>query len=105
MLLEQGTTTSITIGFFIILSIVFIYLILLFTKRKNKGLLWFIPQLAMLILCFYFFISLINTLTTVPTAMLSEENSLLIGCLSISWALSMLFMILGITSITKNKAK
>ena len=105
MLLEQGTTTLIILGFFIILSIVFIWLILLFNKNNNRGLLWFIPQLAMLILCLYFFISLINTSATVPTAMLSEENSLLIGCLGISWALSMLFMILGITSITKNKDK
>ena len=105
MLLEQGTTTFLLLVFFIVLSIITLWVILLFTKSKNKGLLWFIPQLTMLILCFYFFISLINTHTTVPTAMLSEENSLLIGYLGISWSLSMLFMILGITSITKNKAK
>ena len=105
MLLEQGTITFLLFGFFIVLSIVTLWLILLFIKSKNKGLLWFIPQLGMLILCLYFFISLINTSDTVPTAMLSEENSLLIGYLGISWALSMLFMVLGITSIIKNKAK
>jgi hypothetical protein len=35
--------------------------------------------------------------------MLSEENSLTIELLSISWALSMIFMTIGIISIVRNK--
>jgi hypothetical protein len=37
--------------------------------------------------------------------MLSEENSLMVGAIGISWALSMIFMMLGITVSVKNKSK
>mgnify|MGYP007128484525 CR=1 FL=1 len=102
MQLEQGVETLLLFGFSIILVIVAIFIFFLFFKYKNKGLLWFIPQLLLLCLCCYLFLLLTKNKSFVSHAMLSEENSLIIGYLGISWALSMFFMILGISSILKH---
>ena len=105
MALEQETKGLIMLGFIIILAIVAVSIILLWNKTKNQGLLWFLPQLVMLSLCLYLFIKLINNEKTVSPIMLSEENSLIIGFMGISWALSMIFMTIGITMSIKNKSK
>jgi hypothetical protein len=57
----------------------------------------------MLSICLLFFLQLINNQNTVPIVMLSEENSLTIELLSISWALSMIFMTIGLISAVRNK--
>ena len=78
---------------------------LLFLKTKNKGLLWFIPQLLMLILCLYFFLRITDNVALVSSAMLSEENSLMVGLLGLSWGFSMIFMVIGIFKSLSNKSK
>jgi len=103
MLLEQEIKGLIILGFIIIILIVFISILLLWKKTRNRGLLWFIPQLATLSLCLNLFLKLINNQITVPPVMLSEENSLMVGFIGISWGLSMIFMTLGITVSIKNK--
>lgn len=105
MALEQETKGLIMLGFIIILAIVAVSIFLLWKKTKNRGLLWFLPQLLMLSSCLYLFIKLINNERTVSSVMLSEENSLLVGSMGISWALSMIFMTIGITITLKNKSK
>ena len=105
MALEQETKGLIMLGFIIILVIVAVSIFLLWNKTKNRGLLWFLPQLVMLSLCLYLFIALINNEKTVSPVMLSEENSLIVGFMSISWGLSMIFMTIGITMSIKNKSK
>lgn len=105
MLLEQETKGLVILGFVITVLIVSICILLLWNKTKNKGLCWFLPQLVMLSLCVYFFLELINNQITVATAMLSEENSLMVGFIGISWALSMIFMIFGIVATIKYKSK
>jgi hypothetical protein len=57
----------------------------------------------MLSICLLFFLQLINNQNTVPIVMLSEENSLTIELLSISCALSMIFMTIGLISAVRNK--
>jgi len=103
--LEQETKGLIMLGFIIILAIVAVSIILLWNKTKNQGLLWFLPQLVMLSLCLYLFIKLINNEKMVSPVMLSEENSLIVGFMGISWTLSMIFMTIGITMSIKNKSK
>jgi hypothetical protein len=103
--LEQETKGLIMLGFIITLAIVAVSIILLWNKTKNQGLLWFLPQLVMLSLCLHLFIKLINNEKTVSPVMLSEENSLIVGFMGISWALSMIFMMIGITMSIKNKSK
>lgn len=105
MLLEQETKGLIIFGIIIIVIIVAISILLLWNKTRNKGLLWFLPQLVMLSLCLYFFLQLVNNQVTVSPVMLSEENSLMVGFIGISWALSMVFMTLGIIVSVKNKSK
>ena len=96
MALEQEIKGILVFGFTLILSLVGISIFILWNKTKNKGLLWFIPQLLMLILCLYFFVNLINNASSVSIAMISEENSLMMGLIGISWALSMIFMTIGL---------
>lgn len=105
MLLEQETKWLVIFGFIIIVIIVAVSILSLWIKTKNKGLLWFMPQLVMLSLCLYFFLQLVNNQVTVSQVMLSEENSLMVGFIGISWSLSMVFMTLGITVSVKNKSK
>lgn len=105
MLLEQETKGLVILGFIIIVIIVAISILLLWNKTRNRGLLWFLPQLMMLSLCLYFFLKLVNNQVTVSPVMLSEENSLMVGAIGISWALSMIFMVIGVTVSIKNKSK
>ncbi|MFU7517549.1 hypothetical protein [Clostridium sp. HCS.1] len=105
MAIEQGTKSLLVFGFIIVVVIVALCICLLWKKTKNNGLLWFIPQLVMLSLCLILFIRLINNQRTISPAMLSEENSLFIGLIAISWALSMLLMSIGIIVSFKNKKR
>jgi hypothetical protein len=103
MLVEQETTSLIIFGFTFVIIIVAISIFVLWKKTKNRGLLWFIPQLIMLTICLLLFLQLIHNQNTVPAVMLSEENSLTIGLMGISWALSMIFMTVGIIVAFRNK--
>lgn len=105
MSLEQEAKGLVILGFMIIVGIVAVSILLLWNKTKNRGLLWFFPQLMMLSLCLYFFLKLVNNQATVSPAMLSEENSLMLGYIGISWAVSMIFMLLGIISTVKKNIK
>lgn len=105
MLLEQETQGLVILGFIIIVIIVAISILLLWKKTKNRGLLWFLPQLVMLSLCLHLFLQLANNQVTVSPVMLSEENSLMVGFIGVSWALSMVFMTLGIIASVNNKSK
>lgn len=105
MLLEQETKALVVFGFVIILIIVASSILLLWNKTRNKGLFWFIPQLMMLSLCLYLFLQLVNNQVKISPVMLSEENSLMVGLIGLSWALSMIFMMLGISmSVKKNSS-
>ncbi len=104
MLLEQETKALVVFGFVIILIIVASSILLLWNKTRNKGLFWFIPQLMMLSLCLYLFLKLVNNQVNISPIMLSEENSLMVGLIGLSWALSMVFMMLGISLSVKKSS-
>jgi hypothetical protein len=103
MLVEQETTSLIIFGFTFVIVIVAISIFVLWEKTKNRGLLWFIPQLIMQGICLLLFLKLIHNQNSVPAVMLSEENSLTIGLMGISWALSMIFMAVGVIVAVRNK--
>lgn len=105
MAMEQETESLIIFGFIIVLVIVAICIGLLWRKTRSNGLFWFIPQLGMLSLCLLLFIKLINNQANTPAPMLSEENSLTIGLMGVSWALSMGFMTIGISTSFKPKTR
>lgn len=105
MPLEQESKGLVILGFIIIVTIVAVSILLLWNKTRNRGLLWFLPQIVMLSLCLYFFLRLVNNQVRVSPVMLSEENSLMVGAIGISWALSMIFMAIGVTVSVKNKSK
>jgi hypothetical protein len=105
MATEQEVKALVVIGFMLVLVLVAVPIYSLWNKTGNRGLLWFIPQFGMLFICLVLFIQLINNQRTVPSAMLSEENSLTIGLMGISWALSMVFMTIGTIRIVKYKTR
>lgn len=105
MPLEQEIKVLVMLGFIITVVIVAASIFFLWNKTKNNGLLWFFPQLVMLSLCLHFFLNLANNQVTAPPVMLSEENSLMVGIIGVCWALSMIFMMIGVTVSIKNKSK
>ncbi len=105
MPVEQEVKGLIIAGFIIVIAIIGLFLGKLWKMTKNRGLLWFIPQLVMLSLSMFFFLQLIDNQVNVPSAMLAEENSLTVGLLSIAWGLSMIFMMLGIIGSVKGNIK
>ena len=96
MVLEEGTGRLVIFGFVILMIIFSVWLLLLWKRRRNKGFIWFIPQGGMLILAFSMLRRLINNYQTVPSTMLSEENTLTLGFMGLSFAASLIFMLVGI---------
>lgn len=105
MVLEQETNVLIIIGFVVILAMFAASIFLLWSKTRNRGLLWFLPQMALLALCLIFFLRLIDNAKSVSAVMLSEENSLMVAYMGISWGFSMIFMVIAITKSLKNCVK
>lgn len=105
MILEEGTKLLVAVGVILTLGIYLGFVLILYLRTKNKGLLWFTPQSLMLGLGLYFFNRLIDNHLTVPTAILSEENTLMLGLMVLSFIISMIFMIIGILRILKNERK
>lgn len=104
MPVEQETSSLILFGFILVMIIVALSLFLLWKKTRNRGLIWFIPQFVLLLICLLLFLRLTDNVNEVPAVMLSEENSLMIGLMGISWALSMIFMAAGIIVAVRNKS-
>jgi amino acid transporter len=105
MVLEQEIKVLVILGFSVVLAIVAAAIFMLWRKTRNRGLLWFLPQLALLALCLVFFLRLIDNANSVPDVMLSEENSLMVGLMGSAWCLSMIVMVIGIIRSLKNGRK
>jgi hypothetical protein len=105
MALEQEIKVLFLLGFVLIMAIVTFSIFLLWRKSRNPGLIWFIPQLALLSLCILFFKKLIDNARPVPAVMLSEENSLMVAYMGVSWGFSMIFMVIAITKSLKKCLK
>ncbi len=103
MPLEQEASGLILAGFVFIIAATSISLWILWRRSGNKGLLWFLPQLVMLSVSMFFFMQLINNEVNIPSVMLSEENTLTVGMMCISWCLSMIFMVVGISGCINRK--
>ena len=103
MAFERETQSLIIFGFSIVLVVIILSIFLIWQKSKNRGLLWLFPQLMLLSICLLLLLQLINNPNTVPAVMLSDDNNLTIGLMGICWALSIIFMTIGIISAGRDK--
>jgi uncharacterized protein len=103
MQMEAEVLGFIILGFAAIVLLSLGTIITLWVKTKRAAYAWFLVQVVFLILAFFMFIRLLLGAYNVPRAMLSEENSLSLGAMGLLWALSMVFMLIGIYSLGRTK--
>lgn len=103
--MEAETLSMLKSGFIIVIVIVAICIITMLIKYRNKSLLWFAFQLIFISFGFKFVLDVLNNNVT-ANDMLSEETSLSIGLSALFWAISMVFMVIGIWRLVhKNKTR
>lgn len=100
---EQETLPFVVVGFLLVMAVCILLLGFIGYKTKNKKFGWFIGQFIFLFLAFYKFYGLLNTTYEVQNAFASENATLLLGQAGVFWAVSMIFMCIGITSLTKHR--
>lgn len=105
MQMEAEVLAMMTLGFVGVVLVSIGVIISLWVKTKNKAYSWFLVQVAFLIIAFINFTGLLIGSSSTPETMLSEENSLLLGIVGVFWALSMLFMLIGIYRLGRTKTK
>lgn len=104
MQMEAEVLAIMILGFAGVVLISIGVIIGLWIKTKNKAYSWFLVQVVFLIIAFINFTGLLIRGSGIPKAMLSEENSLSLGIAGVLWALSMLFMLIGIYRLGRTKA-
>ncbi|MDW7652306.1 MAG: hypothetical protein SCK29_03990 [Bacillota bacterium] len=103
MPLESEVTMLLYGGFFAVIALNFVVILVLWLRNKDKTLIWFVVQFVLLIVTFRFFELAVLLKPDVPRSMLSEENSLILGLTGVFWALSMLSMLIGIWQLGRRK--
>ncbi len=101
--MEEETIPLLTAGVFIILLLSLAAVALFFVRTKNKGYLLFAAQLIFVFLSFYQIREMLSMRGNTAGAMLSEDISLKIGISAVLWAISMTFMVAGISAISKKE--
>ena len=72
-------------------------------RSKSKALYWIVAQFIMLLICFFMFFKLIQGEKLFPSAAFSSNKTLMLLIIGISWIISMVFMIIGVTISLKDK--
>ncbi len=96
--MEAETIPMLIGGFSIVLLLTLICIIVLWSRNKSISYAWFIAQIIFLILGFKSALKIFDL--TVPSSMLSEEISLVIGVSALYWAASMVCMLIGIWQLS-----
>ena len=103
MYMEAETVSMLVWGFSIVMALCLGTLALIWLKKKNNSLIWFVIQLAFLTMAFIRFIDLLLRRPQTPEFMQSEMNSLSLGVIGIFWAAGMICMLVGIWSLNRKK--
>lgn len=93
--MEAETIPTLIYGFSGVIIFTVICILVLWWRNKGISYAWFIGQVLFLVLGFNSALKIFD-LKTVPSAMLSEEVSLVIGLSALYWALGMVCMVIGI---------
>lgn len=104
MHLEQEVYFLLILGFILIAVPGIAIMAMRYAKTRDKNLLWFAGQVLFLILAFYFCYRCIANVPNNPAhSMYSEEQSVILACTGICWAISMIFEYIGIWKFTNGK--
>ena len=101
MYLESEVYGLLIWSFVVIIVISVSLLAVMYFKTRNKAIFWFGGQTAFLSLAFYWFYRCITNLPNEVNVMHTENQSVLIGLAGVSWAISMLLMLVGIYKLTR----
>jgi uncharacterized membrane protein YagU involved in acid resistance len=105
MKMEAKTISMLVLGFSLVIGSGLAVIAGLWHKSKNCGLLWLFPQLGFLILAFLKFLYLIQAKPEIADVMISEENTRSLGLIGVYWAMSMIFMLMGIFRLNRKQCK
>jgi uncharacterized membrane protein len=101
MPLEQEVISLLISGFSIVMGVAFLVVLLVWIRDKRAAYAWVVLHFVIFSAAIYFFLQAISFDYIHPMA--SEEISLRIAMSGIAWALSMVFLIIGILSFSKKK--
>lgn len=99
--LEAEVPMFLLVGFSIVALSALLVLIVLFARSRNRNILFFVGHLAFVSLTFWNLYQTLFLHKTVNPVMLSEECSLLMGLAGVYWAVSMVFLLIGIYRLLK----
>ncbi|PGB82643.1 hypothetical protein COM13_22690 [Bacillus pseudomycoides] len=99
--MEEEVRSYLIIGFSVIICIAILYTIYLWIKYKRKGYLWVIFHFVSLSFGISIFINVL-TGNFMNEVMISEDNSIKIAESGLLWAVSVLFLLKGITDLSRN---
>jgi len=102
--METETIPTLINGFSGVIILIVIYILVLWWKNRGFSYAWIIGQVLFLVLGFNSTLKIFDR-KMVPSAMLSEEVSLVIGLSALYWALSMVCMVIGIWQLSSKDRK
>ncbi|WP_255261193.1 hypothetical protein [Bacillus pseudomycoides] len=101
MPMEQEVREYLVTGSYLVVIVSLILLIYWFIKYKEKNIIWFIAHFLTLSLSLFLLITLLIGPNFSNYNMASEENSLQLALSGITWVVSILFLLKGISEFIK----
>ncbi|CAI8747108.1 DUF3593 domain-containing protein [Bacillus pseudomycoides] len=101
MPMEQGVREYLVTGSYLVVIVSLILLIYWFIKYKEKHIIWFIAHFLTLSLSLFLLITLLIGPNFSNYNMASEEKSLQLALSGITWVVSILFLLKGISEFIK----
>ena len=105
MPMEQEVRGYIITGSCLVIIISLILLIYWLIKYKEKNIIWFVAHFLTLALSLFLLIDLLIGPNFSNHNMASEENSLQLALIGISWVVSIVFLLKGILEFIKQKIR
>lgn len=105
MPMEQEVRVYIITGSCLVIIISLILLIYWLIKYKEKNIIWFVAHFLALALSLFLLIDLLIGPNFSNHNMASEENSLQLALIGISWVVSIVFLLKGILEFIKQKVR
>ncbi|MFJ8526495.1 hypothetical protein [Bacillus sp. NPDC094106] len=99
--MEEEVRSYLIIGFSIVICIAILYTIYLWIRHKKKGYLWVIFHFLTLSFGISIFINVLTGNST-NEVMTSEDNSIKIAEVGLIWMVSVLFLLKGLTDLSRN---
>lgn len=103
MYLEQEAYSLLLWSFIAVAVISLVIVVVLYLNSRNKNAFWLIGQIAFLSVSFYYFYRCVTYLPNQGNSMYTEIQTLTMAKAGISWAISMIFMFIGMYKLIRKK--